>query len=219
MSREFWATERCVRDDLKRDFADAEHPLIDKFLSLRQQDPEPAGEHISRTKPKTLYKVDAIEHGVVWRGATFYDRRADIVYLIAAAQHRSGERDDFYQRLPQRLGRIYPTTKDEDQARLAAAQAKLADLCKRIDEVLAVGRSQGRATAWLPYCRVQLVCDQGIGLHAVRLDPRPDGDLTVRQAAHIAALFARAAGSTTRRSDRMWGDENPLPPGTFVFYF
>lgn len=210
-------TDRCARDDLKVKALDDAHPLIAKFAALRAVDPEPNGEHISKTRPRTLYKVNAIESGIVWRGATWHDRKNEIVYLVAAGRHRSRERDDFYQRLPSRLSRIYPTQRDVDQVRLAAAARKVRELREeRAPALIEVARQRGASVGWVEGCRASLVYDQDV--FALRLDPRPNESLEINAAIAIALVFSGCVGRPCRRSDRQFGAE-PAPKGSYVFYF
>ena len=218
MPREFWITDRCLKQDLDLEFPDENHPLIRKFLDLRRQDPEPTGQQISHTRPRLLFKVDATQQGLVWRGASWHDRKNDVVFLVAAGQHRSGARDDFYAQLPQRLGKVYPEDADMEQVRLAAGERAASELRALVPELLEAARQNGVATRWLDHCRVRIETTPSGDIYGMRLDPRPGQALNVKVAAATAAVFAKVCGRKIAQSDRQWGDE-PVPQGSYVFYF
>lgn len=218
MGRELWVTDRCLRADLRLTFSDEAHPLIAKFVLLRSQVAEPVGDHISKTRPRTLYKLDATKHGRVWRGATWHDRANDVVFLVAAGWHRSGARDDFYAGLVRRLAAVYPSDPDLAQLRLAAAEREARDFRERvIPEWLEVARSQGVVVRWTKHCRVRIEAGPNLDVVALKLDPRPGEQLDIRVAVTTAVLFARAIGRPLVRSDQQWG-KSRLSAGSYVFY-
>jgi hypothetical protein len=157
-----------VRDDLHLEFPNEGHPLIAKFIALRSKEPEPAGDHISQTRPRTLFKVDASEHGRVWRGATWFDRTNDVVFLVAAGLHRSGARDDFYARLVRRLAGVYPQKLELAQVRLASAERATRALRELIPTLLESVRRDGVVVRWLPHCRVRIEASPSLELVATK---------------------------------------------------
>jgi hypothetical protein len=81
---------------------------------VRSQAPE-AGDLINDLTERPCYSL----HSGRYRAATWYDAEHDVVWLLAAGLHRSGERDDFYAVAVshEQAGRLYPTSKDyEDYA-------------------------------------------------------------------------------------------------------
>lgn len=106
-------TARCEEDLAVIDPDDA-LTLLDKFEAARGQAPE-AGDLINDLVARPCYAL----HGGRYRAATWYDARLDVVWLLAAGLHRSGERDDFYATVVghERAGHLYPTPADyEDHA-------------------------------------------------------------------------------------------------------
>ncbi|MCH7844874.1 MAG: hypothetical protein IH850_03495 [Acidobacteria bacterium] len=62
-------------------------------------------------------------HAERWRGLTWWDEAAGIVWLVGAGYHRSGERDDVYELLKakDKAGELFPT--EEDYLRLEPSRA------------------------------------------------------------------------------------------------
>lgn len=112
-------TRRCLMDDLGLPGTAVYIPLSDlavqkaivkAFLGQRGQNPvgqETVTELKSRIVAWTL-------HGGEDRGATWYDKAGNVVWLLASRFHRSGERDDAYPyfRSLDRAGNLLPTEQD-----------------------------------------------------------------------------------------------------------
>lgn len=101
-------TARC-EEDLAAIEPDDALGLIDKFEEVRSQAPE-AGDLINNLTERPCYSL----HSGRYRAATWYDAQLDVVWLLAARLHRSGDRDDFYAVAVghEQAGRLYPTAKD-----------------------------------------------------------------------------------------------------------
>jgi hypothetical protein len=83
--------------------------LIDKFEETRRQAPE-SGDLINNlTKRLYIFAAQGRYHA-----ATCCDTQLDVVWLLAAGVHRSGDRDDFYTWAVghERAGHLYPTAED-----------------------------------------------------------------------------------------------------------
>jgi mRNA-degrading endonuclease RelE of RelBE toxin-antitoxin system len=111
-------TARCEDDLDGLPPAEAER-LLDKFEELRAQAPE-SGDLVDGLQQRECHSL----HSGRYRAVTWYDRQADIVWLLAAAIHRSGTRDDTYALAieHEHAGRLYPT--DRDYRALAEAERR-----------------------------------------------------------------------------------------------
>jgi hypothetical protein len=101
-------TARC-EEDLAAIEPDDALGLIDKFDETRRQASE-LGDLINNLTERPCYSL----HSGRYRAATWYDAQLDVVWLLAAGVHRSGDRDDFYARAVgyEQAGHLYPTAKD-----------------------------------------------------------------------------------------------------------
>ena len=115
---DLWVTDRCARDDLGLDewpdpegVAGVQHEVVRKFRERRRVDPE----------PRTLYINDLSDvlgrpcfelKDERFRGASWFDRPNDVVYLIGAGYHASGDRRDVYDRLA-RISDLLDSFRDE----------------------------------------------------------------------------------------------------------
>jgi hypothetical protein len=111
-------TCRCLAEDLGFSVDDCERPLrdlgdnavISAFIERRSQSPE-GQETVQELQPRlTAYSLHVGQH----RGATWYDQKGAICWLLAVAIHREGSREDAYSyfgRL-QRANKLLPTMQD-----------------------------------------------------------------------------------------------------------
>src|SRR5439155_11360969 len=93
--------------------------LLAKLETSRAAAPE-AGERILGLRARPCYAL----HSGRYRAATWYDRRQDVVWLIAAGVHRAGSPEDFNEvvaRLEQARD-LYPT--EADDAALEASERR-----------------------------------------------------------------------------------------------
>jgi len=117
-------TARCLLEDLRFAVEDLDRPieelagrspLIRAFVDQRSQLPIGQETIQGLTSRIVAYALHSGED----RGATWHQERAGVVWLLAAAFHRSGKRTDAYPYFRQldREGRLLPTR--EDAVRLA----------------------------------------------------------------------------------------------------
>lgn len=101
------ATARCAAD-LATLPLEVTATLADK-LEQRLQAPE-SGELIDGLRQRSCYSL----HTGRYRAATWYDIEHDVLWLLAAGIHISGDRNDFYNIAVQweRSGLLYPTSDD-----------------------------------------------------------------------------------------------------------
>lgn len=87
-----------------------EHELVRAFVERRSQ--SPTGSEAIQL-PVTAAATYSLHSGR-WRGLTWHDEDADVVWLLGAGYHRSGEQSDVYVRLKQRdaQGLLFPTEED-----------------------------------------------------------------------------------------------------------
>jgi hypothetical protein len=118
-------TTRCLVKDLgvSRDAVDAsqghlEHELVRAFVAQRSQDPV----GVEKIQPIPIRREVYTLHAGRWRGATWQDRANDVVWLLAAGFHRSGEHSDVYSFVKglAEAGRLLPS--ELDYQRLFEAQ-------------------------------------------------------------------------------------------------
>jgi hypothetical protein len=212
-------TARCEEDLAAIEPADA-LALIDKFEEVRGQAPE-AGDLINDLTHRPCYSL----HSGRNRAATWYDARRDVVWLLAAGLHRSGDRDDFYAIAAghEQAGRLYPTAADyEDYAydlrRDRLAQESLALRALR-EEVLSTPGSGTRtyASADGLYAEIWAEVVEELALVAVRVRLiRLDGRWLGER--ELAILLAGPLGPNPQpRQDDDWRFRSfeeyfPLPP-------
>lgn len=137
-------TARCDREDLRELARQGADELVRHFLERRSTDPEPD----PRLKIADMQKPHYSLHSGRLRGATWYDPEDDIVWLVAAGMHRSGERSDAYPYVLdlESKGCLRPTEVDKTAARARRAaeqeRASLLDVAHALralrDAVLAV---------------------------------------------------------------------------------
>lgn len=91
------------------DLAD-EHPLIRKFVDMRSQSVE--GQEAIQL-PRSDKPVWSL-HASRWRGLTWWDAKAGVVWLLGAGYHESGSPDDVYLNLKHRdqAGELFPSAED-----------------------------------------------------------------------------------------------------------
>lgn len=92
-------TQRCLSEDLEVDLrtpfdALVKHEIVKALISDRASTPEGGKTVGPYAGDKTLYRL---AYGDDHRGATWYDREHDVVWLCAYhGQHRSGDPDDAF---------------------------------------------------------------------------------------------------------------------------
>ncbi len=103
-------TARCEREDLLKLVAVGSATLVEHFIKRRSIEPEPD----ERLKISGMGSPHYSLHSGRLRGATWYDSADDIVWLVAAGMHRSGERGDAYPYVLEleKKGHLAPTEDD-----------------------------------------------------------------------------------------------------------
>lgn len=122
------ATCRCLREDLGFQEADCQRPLeelrnhqvVADFLDKRRL--SPVGQEVIRALAPKLIAYSL--HSGRSRGATWFQEKAAVVWLLAAGLHREGSAEDAYEHFVrlQRAGRLLPTR--EDIARVVGRRAR-----------------------------------------------------------------------------------------------
>ncbi len=131
------ATKRCLVEDLRLPATAAKGPLeavagssgiVDAFLERRARHPLGQETIQGLTSRIVAYSL----HSADYRGITWYQENHRVVWLLAAAFHRSGKRDDAYPYFISldNEGRLLPKT--EDVELLVAEQTK--DLARHLLE-------------------------------------------------------------------------------------
>lgn len=87
-----------------------QHALVRSFLAMRSQDVD--GQETTQL-PRSKQVVFNL-HGGRWRGLTWWDAAAGVVWLLGAGYHRSGASDDVYELLKARdkAGGLFPSEED-----------------------------------------------------------------------------------------------------------
>lgn len=91
-------TARCLEEDLdgttaadaERPVGELAHELVQKFVSMRSQDPK----GVEKVQPLQNASEVYTLHAGRWRGATWHDAGNNAVWLLAGRLHRSGAPDD-----------------------------------------------------------------------------------------------------------------------------
>jgi hypothetical protein len=134
---ELRVTRRALEEDLGEDPEDYEfdglctrYPIVHAFREKRTD--STAGSDTVGPKAGE-WTITTLRHTNDHRGATWYDPKTGVVWLLAAAHHRSGEPDDAFPYFIQLLDgeRIYPVEKDleelfSERKEQFAVRAKLA---------------------------------------------------------------------------------------------
>jgi hypothetical protein len=149
-------TERCLSEDLGEEpdcdllVLAERHPIVRKFIELRSraekdQESQEGQETLRAIRgPAPVFTL----HAGRLRGATVADTENKVIWLLAAGTHRSGDRDDAYERIV-RLGerdRLFPT--GEDYRRLFARRNAeiVPTMLARVSAALALARTQPGTT-------------------------------------------------------------------------
>jgi len=86
------------------------HEVVHAFVERRGQ--SPIGQETTRlpASPQVVYNL----HAGRWRGLTWHDEEADVVWLLGVGYHRSGERGDAYEVLKRRdeADNLFPEEQD-----------------------------------------------------------------------------------------------------------
>lgn len=173
-----------------------EHSLIAKFVDLRSQSVE-GQEAIQLPRSKNI--VWSL-HAGRWRGLTWWDEDADVVWLLGAGFHESGSADDVYQVLKRRDedGQLFPT--EEDYLRLEPSDATSEDFVHALYEegprlVAAASESMGaeKRHVFAGILEVRVLADSNGVRIGFLLPPRKSGVLPPDYyAATLAALLPDA---------------------------
>jgi hypothetical protein len=96
--------------DLSVDELAQQNSVVASFQEKRSQDPE----GVEKVQPLTSNVVVHTLHAGEDRGATWFDKKAGVVWLLAAGFHRSGKRDDAYPYFKglDAKGELLPTRED-----------------------------------------------------------------------------------------------------------
>lgn len=122
--------------------------LVEKFGHLRSQDPE-GGDRIECVKQRPCYSL----HSSRYRAATWLDAEHNVVWLLAAGIHKTGDRDDFYDVVEQleQTGSLYPTPDDysdlEIEQQLDRLKRETAELRQMRDRAIAMPNEVQRLTS------------------------------------------------------------------------
>lgn len=117
---DLWVTARCARRDLGIEewpgedgvFEATAYRAINKFRQQRLEQPEGA-ERIRSLHEEVCFELHVDRD----RGATWYDRENDAVFLLAVGWHEQGSCDDFYEWVArlERSGELYPDEQDYEE--------------------------------------------------------------------------------------------------------
>jgi hypothetical protein len=120
-------TRRCLEEDLGEDPDDcdfdemcARHEIV-RALRKRRSSTVAGGDTVGPAAGEMT--IHTLRYGNDHRGGTWYDAENKVVWLLAAAHHRSGEPDDAFRRFAElrESERIYPVAADVED--LAADRA------------------------------------------------------------------------------------------------
>lgn len=144
-------TARCLDEDLDgTTVADAERPvgelaheLVQKFVSMRSQDPK----GVEKVQPLQNASEVYTLHAGRWRGATWHDSGNNAVWLLAGRLHRSGAPDDAYPYFKHldADGRLLPTDHDYELLVLAQARSFADDVIDHLPSALDEARTRSPA--------------------------------------------------------------------------
>jgi len=139
-------TIRCLEEDLALtlpnedvDLGEIEHDLLSE------------ARRIAPTSPKGQKRIQAIADPLVfrirqsvWRGATWVDEGASIMWLLAAATREEGSQDDAYEYFEalHRQGRLLPTDDDRRRDRVEAGARLLSRIQEEAPAYLAEARDR-----------------------------------------------------------------------------
>ncbi len=199
--------------------AGVDHPLIVKFREVRIQEPEPENQYIDLLKNPPGFKVK-VER---WRGATWYDRETEVVFLLAAGWRADGDPDDFYRELEalRDQGRLTPSDSDYEELAIWRGGGWLREIRDTAGpNLLAEAAAEpevpreldmGRCTAIVVAYPVN-----GSRIFLIRLDQPPEGEfLTPEQAGLIAQAIALHTGEEITQ---VYGwNGQPLPYNSYAF--
>jgi hypothetical protein len=111
-------TRRCLEEDLGEDPDECEfgdlcetHPIVHAFRERRSK-VTGGGDTVGPAAGE--WTIFTLRQGSDHRGATWYDAKSGVVWLLAAGHHRSGQPDDAFQRFRELLAEeaIYPLEND-----------------------------------------------------------------------------------------------------------
>jgi hypothetical protein len=175
-------TKRCLAEDLGlsddasklsiEELAE-KSPVVASFVNKRGQNPD----GVERVQPLTSRVVVHTLHAGEDRGATWYDRKAGTVWLLAARFHRSGQRDDAYPYFKglDAGGRLLPTREDYE----ALVEAQTLDFAGRLHKEIPPLREQAIAEPGLIVgavlggrVAVRIVYDEGDAMLTVAISQR-----------------------------------------------
>ncbi len=192
-----------VGEEADRRVRDKYGPLV-AFVRMRSQAPE--GQEYTQNLPQNYKRVYNLHAGDD-RAVTWWDRERDIVWLLAAGFHRSGQRDDFYPRVVQMDGRgaLMPTGDDFFAAEICPDEQFITELARHGRELVAEAREHpGTEHARTVVSRarmgahVELLVDADDRAEELWLAVRPLGsyqssDLVADVLAHVLTDAPRAA--------------------------
>jgi hypothetical protein len=155
-------TIRCLEQDLGiplpgpgTDLGDIDHPVVEE------------ARRVAPNSPEGQRRVQAIEHPPVfrirhgrWRGATWVEEEAGLVWLLAAAMREEGSEDDAFEMFEalNAAGTLLPTEEDRRRDRLEEVTRLVAAIRRSAAEGLAEARRRpGEEIAWTLADRVRVL--------------------------------------------------------------
>ena len=180
------------------------HPVLEKFRVQRSTDPEPAGQQVTGTGGRLFSR-----HVGRDRGATWFDRANNVVFLVAFGAHESGARGDFYKWVPEAFarGELSPTGEDYDALAISRAEEWIAtarstvgpDLF-RVARKAALDGDDRAITANLGRCEVQVraIAVDSEFMYVLRIDqPKTGSFMPPEHQIVVAEALAEHLGRIT----------------------
>jgi len=199
-------TRRCLEDDLGEDPDECEfeglctsHPIVHAFREKRTE--RTAG--ADTVGPQAgEWTITVLRHTHNHRGATWFDAKSGVVWLVASGHHRSGEPDDAFQHFRRLLDEdeIYPVSNDlEDH--IAERQEQFAERAKLTVPILLAEAQANPETEVTMEIGVEPVsCVVHVVETAEERFIAVSGHVGVQGLALLKVLFARDKGHEEWRS-------------------
>ena len=203
---ELAATCRCLTDDLAHPreecllpLDDVDDPVVNEFRRRRRD--APTGQEIIQTLSPEFIAYSL--HVGRWRAATWHHARAGIVWLLAAAIHRSDDREAdayvFFRQLFDR-GRLAPTEDDVRRALGQRARNFAATLVRDLRpsaSVRAMSQASPRRSCWA--VASQSACSANRTTRPSSTWPSPGVSVRVTSWFHPNGRFRSSRRSSRRR--------------------